>query len=73
VGIFPIAEALGKIPPRNSGTVTIKHSFDKTPIIGGCAAHVPLTTGKKILDPVPLIVPQPITTHWSAPNHADLL
>jgi hypothetical protein len=73
VGVFPVAEALGKILPRNPGVVAIKHGLDKAPIIGRLAADVPLTTGKKILDPLPLIVPQSITTHQSAPNHADLL
>jgi hypothetical protein len=33
---------------------------------------VAFTAGKKILDPLPLIISQSIATHRSAPHQADL-
>ena len=63
-----LTETAGKITPRNAGSVTIEHRFDKQTIVFGRTADVPFTTRKKILDPIPLIVSQPIATHRPAPK-----
>ena len=64
---LPIAETLWKIPPRDAGPISIQNRFDEQSVIGRRAAHVAFAAGKKILDPIPLIVAQCITSHRSAP------
>lgn len=73
VDILPTTEPLRKVTPRDARAITVKDSLNKKPVVHRRATNMAITTGKKILDPIPLIVPQSITTHRSAPNQADLL
>jgi hypothetical protein len=73
VGILPAAEALRKIAPRNARAIAIEHRLDKQAVVRRGSANVAVTTGKKILNPLPLIVSQAIATHRSAPDQADPL
>ena len=56
VGILPITEALRKVAPRYPRPIAIKNGLDKEPVVRRGSANVAVTAGKKILDPVPLIV-----------------
>ena len=64
---LPIAETLWKIPPRDAGSKSIQNRFDEQSVVGRRAAHMAFAAGKKILDPIPLVVAQGITSHRSAP------
>ena len=57
-----------QVPPGNARAITIENGFYKQPIVLGRGANMTLTSRKKILDPVPLIVPKGIAAHLSAPN-----
>ena len=66
-----IAKALRQVPPGNARAIAVEHSFDKQPIVLGRHPNMAFTSRQKILDPVPLVVPKSITSHWSAPNRAN--
>jgi len=53
--IFPIAETLGEIAPRNAGSISV-HRFDEQPIVRRRAPDMAFAARQKIRDPVPLIV-----------------
>ena len=53
---LPIAETLWQIAPGNAGTIAVNNGFDEQPIVRRGAADMPLATGEKILDPLPLVV-----------------
>ncbi len=52
-----IPEPLRQVAPGDPGAVTVQNGFDEEPVILGRAADMPLASGKKALDPFPLIVP----------------
>ena len=64
---LPIAETLWKIPPRDAGSKSIQNRFNEQSVVGRRAPHMAFAAGKKILDPIPLVVAQSITSHRSAP------
>jgi hypothetical protein len=64
----PSTEALRKITPGYAGAKPKKDGFDKQPIVGRRPADMTLPARKIILDPVPLVVPQGIASHRSAPK-----
>jgi hypothetical protein len=68
---LPIAETLWKISPWDAGPKSIQNRFDEQSVVGRRAAHMAFAAGKKILDPIPLVVAQSITSHRSAPRKAD--
>ena len=68
---FPITETLGEITPRNAGSISVENGLNKQSIISCCAADMAFAARKKILDPVPLVIAQCITSHRSAPPQAD--
>jgi hypothetical protein len=72
--VLPITKASRKIAPRDARSVTIENRLDKKPVVCGGRTNMTFATGEKILDPVPLIVAQSISSyrHWSAPSQADL-
>ena len=70
---LPIAETLWKIPPRDAGSKSIQNRFNEQSVVGRRAPHMAFAAGKKILDPIPLVVAQGITSHRSAPSKADHL
>jgi len=53
---FPITETLGEIPPRNAGSISVENRFHEQSIICRRASDMAFPAGKKILDPVPLVV-----------------
>ena len=53
---FPIPETLREITPRNAGSISVKNRFDEQSIICRRASDMAFPAGKKILDPVPLVV-----------------
>ena len=53
---FPITETLGEIPPRNAGPISVENRFHEQSIICRRASDMAFPAGKKILDPVPLVV-----------------
>jgi hypothetical protein len=53
---FPIPEALGKVTPRNPGSIPVQNGLDEQPIIRRRAANMAFAARQKILDPIPLIV-----------------
>lgn len=65
-GVLPIAEAPRKVAPGDAGPVAMRRRLDKRAIVGGRARDLALPAGKPILDPIPSIVPQTMTTHRQA-------
>src|ERR1700730_5658304 len=63
---FPIPETRRKITPGDARSIPEKNGFDEQTIIRRCAPDVTFTAGQKILDPIPLVVAQCITSHRSA-------
>jgi hypothetical protein len=51
-----------QIAPGNARPIAIENRLDEEPIVWRRAADMPLTPGKKILNPIPLIIPQSIPT-----------
>jgi hypothetical protein len=66
--VFPVTEAFRQVTPRDTGPVTIQHRFDEQSVIGRGDADETLATWQSVLDPVPLIVAERISAHWSAPE-----
>ena len=64
---LPVAEALGQITPRNTGSKPEKNSFDEQPIVRRRAAHMAFAARQNVFDPIPLVVAQGISSHRSAP------
>jgi hypothetical protein len=64
---LPIAETLWKISPWGASPKSIQNRFDEQSVVGRRASHVAFAAGKTILDPIPLVVAQSITSHRSAP------
>ena len=58
-----IAETLRQIAPRDTRPIAIQHSLHKQTVIHGRAAHRTAPPRQKTLDPIPLIVPQPVTPY----------
>ena len=56
VNDFPIPETLRKIAPRKAGPLPIENGFDKQSIVRRGASNMAFAAGKKILDPIPLVV-----------------
>src|SRR5215470_3068620 len=63
---LPVAKALGQITPRDAGSKPEENGFDEQAIVRRCAAHMALAARQNILDPIPLVVAQCITSHRSA-------
>jgi len=56
VNDVPFPETLWKITPRNAGSVPIENGFYKQSIVCRVSTDMAFAAGKKILDPIPLIV-----------------
>jgi len=70
---FPGTKMRRQIAPGNARPIAIENCVDEKPIVRRRAADMPLSPGKKILNPIPLIIAQSISIHWSAPQKADHL
>jgi hypothetical protein len=71
--VLPISKPIRKIAPRNTGPISVEHSFDKKTIIVGCHSDTPLSSGQKPLDPIPLVVAKAVTAQWLSSKIADTL
>lgn len=56
VDVLPVAKTLRKIAPRDAGPIAIKDRLDKQTIVPCRTSDMPLASGQKVLDPIPLIV-----------------
>jgi hypothetical protein len=63
---LPVAKSLGQIAPRDAGAKSEENGFDEQPIVRRRAADMALAARQNVLDPIPLIVAQPISSHRSA-------
>jgi len=63
---LPVAVALGQIPPRDAGSKPEENGFDEQTIVRRGAADMAFPARQNILDPIPLVVAQCITSHRSA-------
>jgi len=63
VRALPGAKMRRQIPPWNACPIAVEHRVDEEPIVWRSTADMALTTRKKILDPIPLIIPQSIPMH----------
>ncbi len=61
-----VAKALWQIPPWNACPVAIQHRFDEKTVVPRRPAYMSFPPGKKILDALPLIVPQSTLTGWGS-------
>jgi hypothetical protein len=70
VGAFPGTKMPRQIAPGNARPIAVENRVNEKPIVSSRAADIPLTPGKKILNPIlnpiPLIISQSIPIHWSA-------
>ena len=64
---LPVAKALGRIAPRDAGAKSEENGFDEQAIVRRRAANMALAARQNVLDPILLIVEQPISSHRSAP------
>src|ERR1700682_5025142 len=62
-----IAKALRQITPRDASSVAVENRFHEQPVVLGRDPDMAVAPRQHVLDPIPLIVSQPITTHRSAP------
>jgi hypothetical protein len=51
-----VAETRRQITPGTARSKSVENCFDEQSIIVRRAAHMPLTPGQNILDPIPLVV-----------------
>jgi len=58
-----VAESLGKVAPRNPGTIAIENSLDKQTVVLRRTPNHADTSRQQILHPIPLIVPQPVASY----------
>src|SRR5215469_4252156 len=68
---LPIAKTLREIAPRDTSSKSEENRFDEQSVVRRSPSHMAFAARQKILDPIPLIVAQPIASHPSAPPQAD--
>lgn len=66
--VLPVAKAFGQVAPGNPRPVAIQHRLDKQTVVRRRHSDLPLTPRKQIANPLPLIVPQAVASHRSAPK-----
>src|ERR1700761_529223 len=59
---LPVAKALGQIAPGDAGAKSEQNGSNEQPIVRCRAAKMALAPWQNILDPIPLIVAQPISS-----------
>ena len=57
-----VPEPLRQIAPEDACPVALQHRLDKQTIIPGCAPDMSIPTGQPILDALPRVIPQSITS-----------
>ncbi len=56
VHVFPVPETGRKVAPWNACTIAIQHSFYEKAVVCSSASDMTLTTGEKVLYPLPLVI-----------------
>jgi len=57
-----VPEPLRKVSPWNTRSITVQNRFHKQPVVSRRTAFRPYSPWQQILDPLPLIIPQSVTT-----------
>src|SRR3954454_25157319 len=73
VDLDPTAETLWQIAPGDARPIEVEHGLDKQPIVLDSYAHMPNPPRQQIADPRPLITPQAVASHRSAPHRCPIL
>ena len=60
---LPETKALGQVPPRNAGPITIKHGLHEQPVVLRSHTDIALPPWQKILNAVPLVVAKGVASH----------
>jgi len=68
----PIAETFGQVPPGSPGFRDPKDCIDEQAIILGCDPGITFPSRQKILDPIPMIIRDLMTSHHR-PSLANLV
>src|SRR4051812_30414016 len=68
VDLDPTAEPLWQIAPGDARPIAVEHGRDKRPVVLGSYPHIPNPPRQQIADPRPLIIPQAVASHRSAPH-----
>ena len=63
MSVVPIAEARGKVPPGDTGAVSMDHRIDEPAIIRGRDADRSRPSGQTIFDQVPLVIAELVGAH----------
>ncbi len=63
VRALPGTKMRRQIAPWNACPIAVEHRLDEEPIVWRSTADMAPTPRKKILDPIPLIIPQSIPIH----------
>jgi hypothetical protein len=72
VHVFPVAETLRQIAPRDAGAIAIQDRLDEQAVVRRGHADMFLPPRQQVFDPVPLVVAQCVAAHRSA-SKADRL
>jgi hypothetical protein len=70
--VFAVTETVRQVTPRDPSAIAVEHSFNEQSVVHRGHAHPSGLARQQRLDPVPLVITQPITMHRSAPK-ADRL
>jgi hypothetical protein len=63
VGIVPIAKALGKVTPGDTGAVPVYHRVDEPAVIGRRCTDRACPSWQLVLDQVPLVIAELVGAH----------
>ena len=58
-----VAKSIPQVAPRNPSTIALQHRLHKQTVVPRRSAYTTHPTRQSLLDPLPLILPQPITPH----------
>jgi hypothetical protein len=56
VDVFPVAEALGQIAPRDAGAVALEHGLDEQAVVARGDADGVCAAGKEVFNGEPLVI-----------------
>ena len=54
--VFPIAQVIRQVAPRDAGSVAIEHGIHEKSVVRRRCAHATHPPGQYVLDPVPLVI-----------------
>jgi hypothetical protein len=62
VGVVPVAEPLGEVPPGHARPISIKHRIDKKTVVHRRRASMPVLAREHLKDPLPLIIAKSVSS-----------